>query len=851
MPYEEVINDMLIDRCGCASMVFDLQAPLLESASVGRLVAIQQALVSMFDSVPDRVVQFQYIYLDSEDWADVVAGHARFSAGENYRALDAVRQERARLLMNETRDRKLVRTRTLLVMTVLPLAGVKDRALTDFSKNRSGSVSLPNRTLKPHEIRDAENSLNIAENIVVDIASRAGITLRRLRAFEVAEVLYKLWNPSLSRIVPMRWDYDAGVPFADAWLTDEWELERDGWRVGDLWHGYASMNIKPDETSPRAIEHITTASGIRNLQVTLTIRRIDKGVQRDQLRSYRNKTLQRMQEPMMWIDRIGGKRENHKVDIRTAEYNIEAKEEVDEANRELAEMRVGKGHSVVVQLTAHTWANTLDDLKKQKQILLGRFADINNCRAVSETWGTYYVTKSSLPGSIEKLPRWTKVREAMAADLAPINKGFETGEDPVSCFRNASGGLVTLDLYDSSRTNAPMVFISGASGTGKSVATNLLVMQHMVDNALVVMFDIGGSYTRLAELLGGKILDFGKEFCFNPLQIYGQSERRGVKDIPAKERARIVTSLEAIMTQPEDGEVGMPIEMVNLIDQAVEACFKTGAARNVPYIDISTVFQKFTTYGEEGMRLMDRLRPFVRDQVYGHWMDGPTTVDLKGNFIYIDMKHLRGDKRLAAAFTPVMINFIHDLVMRDRARKKIIVMDEMWEFITNERIMNFVVSAWKTYRKENAVVMGVSQNLGQDIASNPVVAGAVVQNTDTWILLPQGQQDALKASAELLRLTEGQVEMLKGLKAVAGRNAQGEIQNYREALMIRGRSSSRETSGVIQIRPTPREYWLATTHPPEMEYFSRLLDACSGDLSEALRVAADTYPHGMRIKEAA
>ena len=54
-------------------------------------------------------------------------------------------------------------------------------------------------------------------------------------------------------------------------------------------------------------------------------------------------------------------------------------------------------------------------------------------------------------------------------------------------------------------TNYNMM-IAGSSGSGKSVATNLILLQKMAMGARCVGVDIGGSYQKLCHVLGGNYL---------------------------------------------------------------------------------------------------------------------------------------------------------------------------------------------------------------------------------------------------------------------------------------------------------------------------------------------------------
>jgi TraG P-loop domain len=175
-------------------------------------------------------------------------------------------------------------------------------------------------------------------------------------------------------------------------------------------------------------------------------------------------------------------------------------------------------------------------------------------------------------------------------------------------------------------------------------------------------------------------------------------------------------------------------------------------------------------------------------------------------------------------------------------------MDEMWEFIAQPRILDFIVEAWKTFRKERTIVIGVTQNLAGDIARNERVAGAIMQNTETWFLLDQGDDQHARSVAKLLSLTDGQNDLLRGLKKVSKVEDNGDIINYRECLLIRAISSKNANSGIIQIRPMPEEYWIFTTDPEEAMLMEDVTGRFGGSVLEAARYLGKRFPGGLALQ---
>lgn len=841
VPFIDIYGRLLLDIYGCAHAFYEMDCPAADVASTERLATIQEQLANMIDHLPEKICQIQFNYATSGDYRKEITAHAGYTG--HWEVANRLREARAGRLLEETRSRTLIKTRTVMVMSVLPPGGGV-LSPTKLSLAGSGDVWMQKKFPDLATVHEAEASLKITEGVVSDCLQKVGIKARRMDAEEIAAYYYDLFNQDMAGDwgIPLNYDYDR-TPFNDAWLCNSWEWDKDCFKIGEYWHTWISMNAKPQETVPRIIERITTGLNLPGVRVCMSIRRLDKSLEADNLRSRRNLTLQRMGEPLSWIDRVINP--SKKEDIRTAEYNIEAKDEIDEANKLLSELRSGKEFLAMTQLVVHTWSKRKEEIVERREIISSRIADMNKARGLPEHHAAYEIMRSSLPGSVEPLYRWLKVKGHMAADLIPLNKGFEGGgDDPVCLMRNRSGGLVTLNLFQKGVSNAPLAFVSGASGSGKSFLVNQIAMQHLINDSICVIMDVGGSYAPLIQIMGGQMIKFDTStpLCINPLQVYGAA--KGQEPTP-EDRARICRAIEPMLLQPTDPGGCLPQEMIAILDRAVEAAFAESAVHNTQFVSLSDLHRIINAYPDGGAAVASRLKPFTKGQIYGAWFDGPTTIDLRSKMVCFDMKGVAREARLMKALAPMVVNYIYDIIMMNRSKPKLLIMDEMWSFISQERTMNFVVEAWKTFRKENTLVVGISQSISGDIAAHPAVASAVIQNTQTWFMLSQGKEVDAKAAIELLGLTEGQADLLLNLKQKTGMGRDGKMESWRECLLIRASHNLSENSGVIRIQPTPEEYWLATTEPTEAALLRDVAGRMNNDFFSAAKALAEEHPFGL------
>jgi hypothetical protein len=844
-PFEDLIDGYLIDRYGCVSAFAEIEAPAADVASVGQLNQLQSQLCQLIDRVPEYIVQLQFIYSTSGSYQPLIQAHPTLQS--EWPVAQMLRELRSERLLQESKNRRLVRANTLLVLTCSPRPELREGAaiLHQLKINFPASSPLPRRLLRPVEFSEAVHTLKSALAGASDSLERVGARLRPLPNREVAAYYYQLFNPDLAldQAIPLNFEPES-TPFSDAWLCGEVALKDDCLRWGSYYHAVVGMNAKPQQSSPRLIESLTTGLPFHDFRVTLQIRRLDKSREVDALKRQRIVSVGKRRSSINPLDAI----------LRTetpaglaAEENVEASDEVREQNELISELRAGKTNLTQVQLVVHFWHPDRTELNRRREILLARFHDMNQARGWHETASTLPVLINSLPACYEPLEHPSKVKDRMAADLIPLHKGFEGGDHPVSLFRNATGGLVTLDLFSHTDVDASMSFVSGATGSGKSFLVNQLLLQHLVGRPLLLILDVGGSYESLVQQLNGQVVSFHPENprCLNPLQIFRPGGSLGEPDEAS--RARILLNVEALATQPTDPLGELPPALRNLIDLAVVQAFAHAATRRDPVVTLSHLVERLNRFGPEGHALIERLKPFLRGEVFGAWFDGPSELDLRSPVVCFDLKGIRKVPVLARALIPMMVNYCYDRILASRGLKKILLFEEMWDFITNPKIAQFIVESYKTFRKEGAAVIGVSQSLA-DITRNEVVASALLQNVQTWFLLDQGNPDNERLAVEKLNLTQGQAEILTSLRRQARILESGEIQLYRECLLVRGQGR-RQNSGRLRIAPMPEESWLSTTLPEEILERERVTHQCHGDLGQAIQSLARRHPGGLFIKK--
>ena len=143
-------------------------------------------------------------------------------------------------------------------------------------------------------------------------------------------------------------------------------------------------------------------------------------------------------------------------------------------------------------------------------------------------------------------------------------------------------------------------------------------------------------------------------------------------------------------------------------------------------------------------------------------------------------------------------------------RPSITVLDECWFLLDSPALAPEVVQLYRTARKRNSSVWGISQTVEDFVGTEfqPRIHGpGILKNASTKIV---GQQPGdVTPMVNHLNLNPVAVNQVKGFGAPRkGRSA--------EVLLVIGEKA--ETTQTIRIVPTPLSYWICTTFPRERKY---------------------------------
>lgn len=466
-----------------------------------------------------------------------------------------------------------------------------------------------------------------------------------------------------------------------------------------------------------------------------------------------------------------------------------------------------------------------------------------------ETLGAPQLWWAGIPGNAGDLPDnecWDTFLEQACCFLgyegnyrdSPGNFGVRLGD-------RLTGRPVLVDLDITPRqlgwTQNGNLFVLAGSGGGKSFFMNHLCRTYYDLGMHIVLIDVGHSYRGLCELSGGYYFTYSMEqpMCFNPFHI-------GPEEVFDTEKRESLKSLLMALWKRSD-ETQYRSEYVALSNalQSYYAWLNAPASAeagpgSVPIACFDTFYEFMAKEFREmilqqGVKpkefdlenFLYVIRPYYRGGEFDFLLNGTEQLDLlHERFIVFELDNIKDHPILFPVVTLVIMEVFLAKMRQLRGVRKMIVIEEAWKAIANAGMASNIQYWVKTLRKFMGKLALVSQEI-EDIVESPVLKQAIINNSDTRILLDQSKfQNRFDAIQSLLGLTDKQkAEIL----SINRGHDPGPGRPYKDLWIGLGPL----VSHVYRLEVSPEEYWVYTSDQAEKlrleEYIKRY-----GDIRKAV-----------------
>lgn len=529
---------------------------------------------------------------------------------------------------------------------------------------------------------------------------------------------------------------------------------------------------------------------------------------------------------------------------------VDQEQEAAELNHELA-MSAGSGiYELAVYLNVREPGGDAEELREHLQALVRETMTATDARLALGMFAQRDLWRSSLPLGVDAARRVRKYVTRNVGDTFPL-VGTSCGSPDGIPLGYAHPGrtLERLDPFDPAHDNHLMV-VNGKSGSGKTMATNVVLSRCLAQGATGYVIDRAGHYFFLCSLIpGARAVRVGSrdgEHAINPWDVPDPSRADG-------EKIDYLLALHSLLIGQHhagDDTYGLSALESNLLGLAIRAvydrCALTGEAprevllqeelyrraheeRNGGSAEISAVLRT----------LAERLHNYVGDGTYAYLTDRETTIPRGAPLVAFDTREI--PDALAGAALFVICEAVTRRVEADRethltgtatqgpwAGRSFLVIDEAWKLIERPATGRWVNELARRSRHLALFMVAISQQLSDFQGEH---GKALLRNSTMQLFLRQSPEE-LAYVKDALSLADEEIHAIGSLTTAK--------RKYSTAFLCNGTRGR----GTISIQVSDLEYWIATSDPDRDEPIRRaaLRDA-GGDPWCALALLADPVWH--------
>jgi conjugal transfer ATP-binding protein TraC len=342
------------------------------------------------------------------------------------------------------------------------------------------------------------------------------------------------------------------------------------------------------------------------------------------------------------------------------------------------------------------------------------------------------------------------------ANFVPLHGEWSGTSTPGMLMQGRRGQIMNWNPFDNQSGNYNCVVL-GKSGSGKSVFMQDLLLSGLRGGARVYVIDVGRSYEKLCEMVGGQQLEFSKHtnICLNPFS------KLRITDQEEKETSfSFLKQTIACMAAPQSGTN----EFENsLIEKAIYEVWEMKGCRAT----ITDISEQLLSYPEEKAKNIGiMLTPYTKKGMYAKYFEGENNINFFNPMILVELEELKSKKDLQAVILQLMIMTItNEAFLGDRKTPFYICIDEAWDLLRAKQAGEFIETLARRLRKYNGSLIVGSQNV-EDFFSTPG-AVAAFDNSD-WVCFLAQKKPAIMMLEQSKRLGENK-HLFRALESIATR----------------------------------------------------------------------------------
>lgn len=304
----------------------------------------------------------------------------------------------------------------------------------------------------------------------------------------------------------------------------------------------------------------------------------------------------------------------------------------------------------------------------------------------------------------------------------------------------------------------PSAFVLGVPGSGKSMLTKLLiVLIALSTDDHILIYDPEGEYQLLVEALYGIVLTFsaGGQVHLNAMDMV---KGYGEKD-PIIDKSQFILSL---FERISDHQAIGPKEK-SILDRCVARVYQEGKKSGIvpSFFQLRRILLEQMEPEAQELALMLELFTDGTLDIFAH----PSNVEISNRIICFNTRDMTEDLKAVGqlVITDHMINRV--ATNWENGIRTHIFLDEFHTLLEHRYSENFFDSAYRRFRKRNAWVTSLTQNVEYVLDSTK--ARTMLSNSEFILMLNQAASDRDRL-AELLHISQEQLNYVTNARAGNG-----------------------------------------------------------------------------------
>ncbi|GEM_PF-6334427 len=440
------------------------------------------------------------------------------------------------------------------------------------------------------------------------------------------------------------------------------------------------------------------------------------------------------------------------------------------------------------------YGNDRKRIREQREYLIGKYLEYR-AQFVVENFNLLTSFFASIPGHNNLNLRRKLLISSSALKFLNLFSEGSGHRKPVVIFQTEKNTIFNLDPFSSSQ-EAWNFFVTGSTGSGKSFFMNYLLLNTLVYDPHLFIFDYGESYSSVIKFLKADVLK---------VDLSGSTVRMNPFVIPRFDKKYLqylVLFIEALLSEGNSTELIRKVDVTSALKRAYARC---GIRENDELKETAT-FPTLTLVREElekiNPELARKLSLWTRGsegELYGEFFDNEEDSFSFKRIHYIEMSGFDNDPKLASVLVFVLFHKLFDTVMRTPG-KKMIVLDEVWRFLLNPIMARKIEELFRTARKYGGSIGIITQH-PLDVMESPH-CGGILSNTQIKYFLHQKEIKDEGLWKQAFKFNSRALDILKSLKTVPG--LYSEIFIWSEYIKKK-----------VRLKVNPLLYWLFTTKEEE------------------------------------